>query len=366
MKAKKSIHNWFFLILFLFVSYLLYTILKSYFTPLLWAGIFAIVLYPIHSRILSFFKGKSNLSSFITTILVILLIVLPLTFLLSSLAIEAFDFYSNAEKKIDFEKIEVSTDKILDNKFVKKIVPTETLSDLKTKFNLEETNLIQLASKTFLLTSKKIVSISQNIIKDLTSFLFSFFIMIFTLFFIFRDGKTFYKNLMELVPLDSDSISEISSIFYKTTKVVVIGNLAVAAVQGLLVGLIFWILGINYPVLSAAISFILSILPLVGALIVWLPVGIYLLVTGSVIKGIILLLYGVFIVSLSDNILRPLIIGKQARLHTLFLFLCIMGGISQFGFSGIIIGPLALAVFLSIVEIYREKYLLKEEPSKTI
>lgn len=357
MKTKNSLYNWFFLLIFLFVLIILYKILKSYFLPLLWAGIFAIVLFPIYSKINKKLKGKANLSSFIATAVAILVLVLPLFLLLSSLAIEAFDFYSNAETKIDLSKINESVDKIVENKYVKKILPSETTTNLKNKFNIEETNLIKITSKAFLTTSQKIVNISQNIIKDLTSFVFNFFITIFALFFIFRDGKSFYNYVIELLPMDKETSNEISSIFYKTTKVIVLGNLAVAAVQGVLVGLIFWILGINYPVLSAAISFILSILPLVGSLIVWLPVGIYLLISGAFIKGIILILFGVFVISLSDNLLRPLIIGKQTRLHTLFLFLCIMGGIAQFGFSGIIIGPLALAIFLSIVEIYKGKYL---------
>jgi predicted PurR-regulated permease PerM len=180
--------------------------------------------------------------------------------------------------------------------------------------------------------------------------------MVLALFFFFRDGKGICEELITLIPMKESEKIKISTIFSNTIDAVIMGSLAIAVVQGLLVGLIFWVLGISYPVIAGAVSFVLSILPLVGAVIVWAPVGIYLLFTGAIVKGIILLLFGALVISTVDNVLRTLIIGGRVRLPTLFLLLSIIGGIQYFGFSGIVLGPVLLAVFISFIEIYKQTY----------
>src|SRR5919108_6414800 len=147
-----------------------------------------------------------------------------------------------------------------------------------------------------------------------------------------------------LIPMTDEQKNRIFKRFYDTLTATVLGVIATAGVQGILLGLIFWILGISFPVLAGVLSFILSLLPVGGSIFVWLPVGVYLFLIGSTFKGIELLILGAILSSV-DHFLKPAIIGGRAKLPTLFLFLSIFGGVKAFGFSGIILGPVLLVAF---------------------
>jgi len=354
---KTNIYKWFFGFLFLIIFYLLFKVLKPFFIPLLWSVVLATILFPVYKKLNEIVKNRRNVSSTIMIILTTLIIILPILLLFTSLAIESYDFYSTLQTGDKIAKIKSELSTITDNKIIETIVPHQILVEIRSRFDIEQMDIVGLLSSTVINTSKGIVNIAQNIAKNVTLYVINFGIMLFALFFFFRDGERFYSYLINTIPMDDIEKSDITSIFSKTIYVTVIGNLAVAAVQGLLVAVIFMILGIGYPVLAGFLCFILSILPLVGAAFIWFPVALILMFNGSPTQGVILLCYGVFVISVSDNLLRPIIIGKQVKLHTLFLFLAILGGIQYFGFSGIIIGPVLLALFISFVEIYRKKFL---------
>ena len=355
--TREKLYNWFFFLVLILLSYLIFRLLLPFFIPVLWAVVLAIALYPMYKWVNRHLKFRANLSALIMTILTILLLFIPTFLLIVSLTTEAVNFLNTANISLEQEKINSAISKILNSKLVTSIVPPERLQNLIDKFNLESVNLANIIYNTLLSASQKIVSISQSIIKNISLLVLNVAISIFTLFFMFRDGKNYYNYALSALPLEDRAKKEITFIFHNTIKVVLISNLAIAAVQGLMMGIIFTILGLSYPLLATAITFILSIIPLIGTGFVYVPVSIYLFLTGFTAKALILLIFGVVIISSVDNVLRPLMIGKQAKLNTLFLFLVIMGGLSLFGFSGIIIGPLALSLFISIVEIFKEKYL---------
>ena len=164
-------------------------------------------------------------------------------------------------------------------------------------------------------------------------------------------------RLKYLIPMKDDQKDEIFKKFYDTLNAVIVGVMVTAAIQGILQGLIFWALGISYSVLGGVLTFIFALIPIGGAVIVWLPVGLYLVFTGSLYTGIAVLVLGGAVVSSVDNFLKPMIIGGKVKLSTLFLVLTIFGSLSVFGFSGIILGPVLLAIFMSFIEIYRTEYL---------
>jgi predicted PurR-regulated permease PerM len=272
------------------------------------------------------------------TLLTVWLIVIPLFLLVSSLALEMVDIYSSAKSKGEIDKLASYVSKITESDSLEKILPTSIINGLENKLDLGEVNV-----KSILVKSSKSIS----------SYLINLF---FSLFFFFRDGRQMFEKLKYLIPMSEEQKNRTFKVFHNTIDGVVVGSLATAAVQGLLVLIIFLILGISYPVLAGSISFVLSILPLVGATFVWLPVTIYLLATGVFLKGIVLLVFGIVVISMSDNIIRPIIIGGKVKLPTFFLLLSIMGGLDYFGFSGIILGPVLLAVFMSFIEIYKQEY----------
>jgi predicted PurR-regulated permease PerM len=354
--TKPQIFTGFFVLIFIFLFYLFYQVLKPFLISLMWAGILALVLYPIYERLKRILKNKSGISSVIMTFLTVCIIVVPFILITASLSIEIFDIYKSAQSKGEFERLGEIVQKFTNKETLKDLIPSGILEKVGKNLDLGQLNLQEILITGLGKTSNYLLGKFQDIARNLTSFIFGFVIMAFSLFFFFRDGKGFYKELITLIPMNESEKIKISRIFSNTIDGVIRGSLAIAVVQGLLVGLIFWILGISYPVLSGAASFILSILPLIGATIVWLPVSIYLLFTGAIVKGIILLLFGGLIISTVDNVIRPLIIGGRVRLPTLLLVLSIIGGIQYFGFSGIILGPVLLAVFISFIEIYKQTY----------
>jgi len=354
--TKKQIFTWFFIAIFLILFYLFYQVFKPFLISLFWAGILSLILYPLYERLTKLLKNKAGVSSIIMTFLTVCIIVIPLFLLTSSLAIEIVEIYKSAESKGEFEKIGHFVEKFTNIETLKAAIPSGILDKLEESFDLGKLNLQEFAIKGVGTTSNFLIEKFQDIARNLASFIFNFAIMVFALFFFFRDGKKYYQEFILLIPMNESEKIKISKIFSDTIDAVMMGSVAIALIQGVLVGLIFWILGVSYPVFSGALSFILSILPMIGATIVWAPVGIYLLFAGSIIKGIILLLFGALVISSVDNIIRPLVIGGRVRLPTLLLLLSIFGGIQYFGFSGIVLGPLLLAVFISFIEIYKQTY----------
>nr|NIT13069.1 AI-2E family transporter [Candidatus Dadabacteria bacterium] len=266
------------------------------------------------------------------------------------------DIYSSAKTKGDIDRFASFLARIAEFDSLEKILPSSIIQGLENKFNLGEVNVKSIVIKSIRTLSGYLVNLFKGFATNITSMLFSFGIMIISLFFFFRDGRHMFDKLKFLIPMTDEQKDRTFKVFHNTIDGVVVGSLATAAVQGLLVLVIFLILGISYPVLAGSISFVLSILPLVGAIFVWLPVSIFLMATGVFVKGIILFVFGLVVISTSDNIIRPMIIGGKVKLPTFFLLISIMGGLDYFGFSGVVLGPVLLAMFMSFIEIYKQEY----------
>jgi predicted PurR-regulated permease PerM len=354
--TKQQIFTGFFVLIFIFLFFLFYQVLKPFLISLLWAGILALILYPLYQRLKIILRNKSGISSLIMTFLTVCIIVIPLILITASLSIEIFDMYKSAQSSGEFEKLGQIVQKLTKLETLKEFLPSGILDKVVANFGLGQLDLRDILIKGIGTMSNYLLGKFQDIARNLTRFIFNFTIMVFALFFFFRDGKGICEELITLIPMKESEKIKISTIFSDTIDAVIMGSLAIAVVQGLLVGLIFWVLGISYPVIAGAVSFVLSILPLIGAVVVWAPVGIYLLFTGAIAKGIILLVFGALVISTVDNVLRPLIIGGRVRLPTLFLLLSIIGGVQYFGFSGVVLGPVLLAVFISFIEIYKQTY----------
>lgn len=353
---RKEIFGWFFIAIFLYLFYLFFQLIKPYLIPLFWAAMLALVLYPVHERLTKLIRNKAGLSAILMTILTVALVIVPIFLLISKLSIEMFDIYSSAKSKGDIEKLANYITNSLNVETLHRIVPSSILSQLESKFDIGELNFKSILLKGSRELSGFLVNLFKGFASNITSMMFSFAIMVFALFFFFRDGRGMYEKFKYLIPMSDEQKDRTFTVFYNTIDGVVLGSLATAAVQGILVMFIFLVLNLSYPLLAGALSFILSILPLVGAAFVWVPASIYLLITHAYIKGIILILFGGLVISMSDNILRPIIIGGKVKLPTFMLFLSIMGGLSYFGFSGVVLGPILLAVFMSFIEIYKQEY----------
>jgi predicted PurR-regulated permease PerM len=332
-----------FLWLVIAISLAFLWIIAPLYAPIMWAIIIVILFVSIHRRILARWQ-RPNLAAFATLGLVLLIVVLPLTLLTLSLAREGAHVYEKIQSGdldvgAQFQKIFESmpgwaTDWL--NRF-----GLTSFSDLKIK-------LAEGISK----TSKAIALQAIDIGQSTFGFLLNLFVMLYLLFFLFRDGDSLLRQIKKSVPLDPETTTAFIERFDVVIRATVKGNMIVALIQGGLGGVIFWILGIQGPVLWGAIMALFSLLPAVGPALIWLPVAIYLIATGAIGRGIILILFGAFVIGLIDNLLRPILVGKDTKIPDYLILISTLGGIAVFGINGFVIGPLIAAMFISAWEIY--------------
>jgi predicted PurR-regulated permease PerM len=200
--------------------------------------------------------------------------------------------------------------------------------------------------------SKYLAAQALNIGRGTANFIIGLLLMLYLLFFFLRDGGELSRRIRDAVPLREEQQRALLTKFTVVTRAMFKGNLLVAAVQGALGGLIFWFLGIHAAVLWAVVMAFLSLLPAVGAAAVWLPVALYFLATGDVWRGLVLILYGAFVIGLVDNLLRPYLVGKDTQMPDYIVLISTLGGIAVFGLDGLIIGPVIAAMFIAIWDIF--------------
>ena len=180
-------------------------------------------------------------------------------------------------------------------------------------------------------------------------------ITLFTLFFFFRDRRAVLRAVRSLVPLSEAETDKVFLRVADTVYATIYGTIVVAVVQGALGGLIFWWLGLPAPLLWGAVMGLLAIVPVLGPFVVWVPAAIFLALEGSWGKALILTAWGVLVIATIDNLLYPALVGKKLRLHTLPVFFAILGGLALFGASGLILGPVTLAVTVALLEVWRRR-----------
>jgi predicted PurR-regulated permease PerM len=183
-------------------------------------------------------------------------------------------------------------------------------------------------------------------------FVISLGIMLYLLFFLMRDGRRLADSIKEAVPLRGDRKSALFSRFADVVRATVKGGILVAMAQGALGGLAFWFLGVHAALLWAVLMAFLSLVPAIGAGLVWVPVAIYFLATGAIWQGLGLIAYGVLVIGLVDNLLRPFLVGKDTKLPDYVVLISTLGGIDVFGLNGFVLGPLIAAIFMVSWEIF--------------
>jgi len=228
-----------------------------------------------------------------------------------------------------------------------------------------EINVQALLLKGLSFLSNLIMANITGVAKNLLLFIGNFVLMIFSLFFFFRDGEKLYQAIREILPIAPDHKDVAFLRLYETISAVVRGIIATAVIQGFLAGLGFWVLGIPFAVFLGFVTTFFSFLPFGGASLVWIPITVYLMISHHIIKAILLFGWGSLVVSLVDNFLKPLIISGRTRIPTLFLFFGILGGMKLYGLLGIVLGPVFLAIFIAFVNIYREEYREASELGKS-
>jgi predicted PurR-regulated permease PerM len=337
------------LLIYALVSVLL--ILSPFLQPIFWGIVIAFALYPVYEKMLSWTKQNQGLSAGLITLLVLFALTPIAVLLLGLAAKEAVHLYSWLASFIENGGAESLFAKIRSLSMIQKI---------------ENSHLIQWDAvgqqlKGWVLNSAGILGNflfkhATILTKNVLSALFNFFLMFFLIFFFLRDGKKIYSFIYEITPLDEASKEKIFGQLSETFSATLRGQLFTGIAQALILGLVFWILGLPLPVFFAGVAFMASMIPVSGVSTVWVPFAVYLLLDQEYGRALALIILGIFVISGIDNVLKPLLIGQKTKLPYSLLFLGILGGIQVYGFMGIFLAPAVLSLFFVLVKIYREKF----------
>jgi predicted PurR-regulated permease PerM len=333
-----------FLLLVVAVSIAFAWVVWPFYGAVLWGAAIAIVFAPLYRKINGKLRGRRSLAAISTLLIIIAIVIVPLILLGALLVRQAAGVYERLQAgSVDYQTYLLQVGEalpgwaagILDN------VGITNLDDLQERLAAG----LRAASQ---LLAEQLIALGQITF----SFVIGLFVMIYLLFFLLRDGDKLARRINEAVPLRPEQQRALAGKFTTVIRAMIKGTLAVAVVQGALGGIIFWLLGIPAPALWGVVMGILSLLPAVGSPIIWGPVGIYLLATGDVWQGIVLLAYGTLVISLVDNVLRPILVGKDTRIPDYVVLISTLGGLALFGIHGLLLGPVIAALFLAVWDIF--------------
>lgn len=339
MTSTRPVVKWtIFLAATFFVLYLCFQVLAPFTTVIAWSGVLAIGFYPVHQRMVRE-SGRKTLSALISTLLVVLVILLPLA-IITSVAVDQFlELRQNLQggAGVDGES-----------------AVRQAAEWVATRLRLDPEVVagwaMQNAQNVARIGAEYSVTVATGIIGGLATFLFTVFVT----FLLFRDGDRIVAEIPRWLPFDRDRSAKLLGRIREVIYGSVYGIVVIALTQGTLAGLVYWILGVPSPLVWGLLTVVTSVIPLVGAAGVWVPCAIYLAVVGRWPQAVILVAFGALVISMVDNFLRPRLVGGRVGLSELIMFFALLGGLRVFGPLGIILGPVVFAVAVSILQVLRD------------
>ncbi len=324
------------------LGYLTYRTLQPFLVAIAWAAVFAIVFYPAYSFILKLVKSKF-VASFISVVVILLVIIGPFFFLVLVLG----DELKNVVEKIDKEALD----------YLKAFMESPQIAMITNRIQsfigVEDISAVDIIVGNLKKFSESLLKNFSQWISNMAKIIIDFILMSFAIFFFLKDGPDFLTRIRTYLPFSEEQDDRLASQIKDMIVSTVYGGVVVAVVQGLLGGIAFYALDIKSPALWGTAMAIMSFLPMLGTFTVWGPVSGYLFLNGFYLKGAGLLLFGTLVIGIVDNILKPIIISGRTKVPTLLVFFSVLGGINYFGLIGFILGPLVLALFISVFAILR-------------
>jgi predicted PurR-regulated permease PerM len=322
------------------VTLAFFAVVAPFYGAVMWGVIIGLVFAPVQRLFLRRLSAKPGRAAAATIVVVLLIAILPLALLVNSLAQEGARLAAGVQSgQIDF------------GSYLQRMlgVLPAPLMDLLDRFGLGDSAQIQ----------RRIVAsvgrIGQffagqalNLGQGTLEWLASFFVALYIAYFMLRDGRTLWRSVSAAIPLREGDKAELARRFTAVVRATVRGNVVVSVVQGVLGGIAFAVLGVHGALLWGTVMAFLSLLPAVGAALVWLPVALYLMATAALWKGLGLIFFGTVVIGLVDNLLRPVLVGKDTRLPDWLVLVSTLGGMALLGINGFVVGPLAAAMFVAV------------------
>jgi len=339
-----SLQQKFFLLLLALISIGFVWIMFPYSGAIFWGVVLAILFEPLYRWLLDKTKHKPTPAALLALLSIVVMVLIPVALITASLVQQAAGVVNMVNSgHIDFGAY---------FRQVMGVLPDWLISLLE-RFDLTSLSTLQqkltdAASEISQTAAKQVIYVGRNTF----DFLVGLTVMLYLLFFLLRDGKGLAARIRQAMPLSRKYKQRLFNNFTAVVRATVKGNVLVAIVQGALGGLAFWVLGIQAPLLWAVVMAFLSLLPAVGAAIVWAPVAVYLLVSGSIWQGVALIVWGVVAIGLVDNVLRPILVGKDIKMPDWLVLISTLGGMELFGLNGFVIGPMIAALFIACWDLF--------------
>jgi len=343
---KRVLQNGFFIAVVLLTTVAFLGVVQNFLQPVFWAAVLATIFYPMHRWWLEKTGGREALASVCTLLVIVVIVIFPLFLVGLAVAQEASTLYERiASGEIDLRAAV---------QWVEDMLPVA--GDFLGRFGMDLDNLQQRLSSAAVGLSRSAASQIWAVGQNAFRIGVLFFLMLYLLFFFLRDGERIIAALIGVLPLGDDRERRLLRKFAQVAQATIKGTLVVGIVQGTLGGTIFWLLGIGGAVLWGVVMTVLSFLPAVGAAVVWAPAAVVLIVSGSTLKGIALLVFGTLIIGLADNVLRPILVGRETKMPDYLVLLATLGGLTLFGVSGFVIGPIIAALFLTVWDMFGREF----------
>lgn len=339
---KRNVENATFLVLLGVVTLGAVFVVWDFLRPVFWAAVLGVLFAPVQRFWLTRTKGRPAMAAVLSVLTVLVMAVAPFAFVGYSITREALALYEQLSR----DGFDITA-------------PTEWLRDYAPsldarirQFGIDldavEAQLREAAITTGRAIGAWVLRLGQNVAR----LVLMTFVMLYVLFFFFRDGQEIVQRVIRAIPLGEQREAHLVRRFVEVSRGTVKGTLLIGLVQGTLGGLAFWVLGVHAPILWGAVMVVLSILPAVGASLVWAPAAVFMIISGRWGAGIGLIAFGTLVIGLLDNFLRPILVGRDAKMPDYLILISTLGGLAIFGITGFVLGPLIIALFLVMWETF--------------
>ncbi|MFP3089051.1 AI-2E family transporter [Treponema sp. TIM-1] len=360
MSWSKAVQNSVFVAILIILLVIVFRLFAPFFTVLLWSTLLYILLSPLHQRVVKKIKTSGikgmickNIWAGIFSLGTVILILIPLFFVASQ-------FFRQITELIRLARDTFNHNPGIIRDMLEKI--SEFIRDITSDQIIISADEIQRRIVAYLSSSlQNLIQMSSSLARDVGSFLFGLVLMIFSLFFFYMDGAYLSRLVLHAIPIRKEHITALVGKFKDITRNLFFGYIMVSLVQAIMAYIVFVIFQVKGALVFAGLTLICAFIPMFGAGLVWLPIGVIRILNGEILKGILFLIISGFFISTLDNFLRPIFLQNRIQLHPLIIFFAILGGVSVYGFNGIIVGPMVVILFLTVLDLFLTEHMIKPD-----
>lgn len=341
-REKKSL-----VVLLLILLAVFYFVIRPFFYPIILGGIIVVLTHPLYSRLNRAFKNRPRISAFVMTLTIFVILILPSVLLGTIFVDQLYGLVNTIDLRETYSNLFTT------GFYANYVEPAVNQFEERFRIKIDVFSVFTQMGRT---VAGYVYNFSPKVLLGTAGFVFHFFVMIVTVFFLFVEGPQLFWLMMDLSPMRQSHERRLAAQFNNTVQATVQGYILTSLVQGFLAAFAFAISGLHTYVVLGVLTFFMSMVPVIGAAGVWVPVCVWLFLQGEMGWGIFNLVYGVLIISGIDNILKPLIIQGRTHIHPLLVFFSIFGGIQFFGPLGLLFGPVVTAMLIATINIYRSEF----------